>query len=256
MSGDRDHFPVDDRRVGLAIRMLRRRRGWRQVDLGARARLSQTMVSLVERGHLDEVTVRALRQITAVLEASANVDLRWRGGAVDRLLDERHAEIVNKCIAILVSLGWTTAVEVSFSKFGERGSIDVLAWHPATETLLVIEVKSEITSVEETVRRFNVKTRLATQIGAESHGWRARRVAAILVLPEGTAARNVLRRFGPIFDAAFPARSLEIRAWLRNPVDALRGVWLLSLSNTAIGKYGARRHTRVRVPRERAKPTP
>jgi hypothetical protein len=154
-----------------------------------------------------------------------------------------------------MSLGWTAAVDVSFSKFGERGSIDVLAWHPATETLILIEVKSEITSVEETVRRFDVKTRLATQIATESQGWRSRRVAAILVLPEGTAARNVLRRFGPIFDTAFPARSLEIRAWLRNPVEALRGVWLLSVSNTAVGRGGAHRHSRVRVAREHAEPT-
>jgi transcriptional regulator with XRE-family HTH domain len=46
------HARVDDRKVGLIIRALRRRRGWRQVDLSSRAGVPQSVVSEIERGHI------------------------------------------------------------------------------------------------------------------------------------------------------------------------------------------------------------
>ena len=63
--------------------------------------------------------------------------------------------------ALLEAEGWLTAAEVTYSGYGERGSIDLLAFHPATRTLLVVEVKTEIASVEETLRRHDAKVRLA-----------------------------------------------------------------------------------------------
>ena len=186
------------------------------------------MVSLVERGHLAGVTVRTLRAILAALEARLELDVRWRGGALDRLVDERHATLVNLVVSILKYLGWETAVEVSFSQYGERGSIDVLAWHPRLATLLVIEIKTEITSAEETLRRVDVKTRLARQVAAQARGWRPARIATVLVLPETTASRNAVRRFAAIFEAALPARGRKIRESLREPAGDLRGVWFLT----------------------------
>jgi hypothetical protein len=55
--------------------------------------------------------------------------------------------------------------------FGERGSIDLLAWHESSRTLLVIELKTELTSVEETLRRHDSKVRLAPGIARERFGW-------------------------------------------------------------------------------------
>ena len=40
--------------------------------------------------------------------------------------------------------GWDVATEVSFNVRGERGSIDILAFHQATGSLLVIEIKSVV----------------------------------------------------------------------------------------------------------------
>jgi transcriptional regulator with XRE-family HTH domain len=246
---------VDDRRLGLQIRALRRRRNWRQADLADAAHVSQSMVSLVERGHLDGVAVRTLRAILAALDARLDLGIRWRGGALDRLIDERHATLANLIVGILTLLGWATAVEVSFNHFGDRGSIDILAFHPVLATLLVIEVKSEITSVEETARRLHVKVRVASQAALESRGWRARRVAAILVLPEGTAARNALRRFDAIFRTTFPARGRELRQWLRHPESEVRGIWLLTPTSTSGVMSKTRTPDRVRKPSKANPPT-
>ena len=47
----------------------------------------------------------------------------------------------SRAAELLQSLGWQTRSEVSYSVYGERGSIDVLAWHAPSRTLLVVEVK-------------------------------------------------------------------------------------------------------------------
>ena len=61
---------------------------------------------------------------------------------MDRLLDASHARLVDVVVRRLRELGWDVAVEVTFSHYGERGSIDVMAFHPVRRALLVVEVKS------------------------------------------------------------------------------------------------------------------
>ena len=78
--------------------------------------------------------------------------VRWRGGELDQLLDAAHARLGEDLVGLLTADGWTVVPDVSFSIYGERGSIDLLAWHQETRTLMVIELKSEIASVEETFR--------------------------------------------------------------------------------------------------------
>ncbi len=99
------------------------------------------MVSRLERGRIAAMAVGSVREIAQALDAEVLLVVRWRGGELDRLLDEGHATLVGRAVEILQSLGWETRSEVSYSVYGERGSIDVLAWHAPTRTLLVVEVK-------------------------------------------------------------------------------------------------------------------
>jgi transcriptional regulator with XRE-family HTH domain len=117
---------VDDRRLGLVIRALRRKRRWRQVDLAGAAGVSQSLVSRAEAGHVDTLTMRALRRICAALDIRLDLDTRWRAGDLDRLLDSRHAEIAGEVGRVLVDGGWLALHEVTFAIGGERGSIDLL----------------------------------------------------------------------------------------------------------------------------------
>jgi transcriptional regulator with XRE-family HTH domain len=240
---------MDERLFGLHVRALRRRRRWRQVDLGSAAGVSQALISLVERGHVDGVTVRTLRAILGALDARLAIEARWRGGLLDRLVDEGHATLVNLVVSILSGLGWETVIEVSFNHYGDRGSIDVLAFQSSYSTLLVVEVKTEITSLEELARRLDVKRRLARTIAADTRGWRAARVGVVVVLPEGTASRGAIARFAAAFDSAYPMRGREVRAWLRQPDRAARGVWFLSSSSRRSAMSGATTAHRVRVPK-------
>jgi transcriptional regulator with XRE-family HTH domain len=98
-----------------------------QAEVAAAAGVSQTLVSLIERGHLDTVSLRSLRAVLAAVGARTELLVTWRGGALDRLLDEAHATLVGLRPPMLTALGWAVTLEATYSVYGERGSIDVLA---------------------------------------------------------------------------------------------------------------------------------
>ena len=217
--------------VGRIARALRHRLGYRQADVGAKADMSQGSVSLVERGHLDRMPLRRLRRLFAVFDAEVVVVIRWRGGDIDRLLDAGHASLAETASRMLTAGGWVVQPEVSFSEYGERGAIDLLAWHPSTRTLLVVEIKTEITGVESTLRIHDMKCRLAPKIARARFGWDARVVARLLVLPDERTPRRHVARFASLFDRAYPLRTIAARRWLAAPVGVVSALMFMSDSS-------------------------
>ena len=250
---------VSDLRLGRIARALRHRLAWRQSDVARRARVSQTRVSRVERGRVDGLSVGTLRRILAALDAELVLIVRWRGGELDRLLDEGHAALVGAMASLLEARGWEMRIEASYSVYGERGSIDLLGWHPAMRTLLVVEVKTEITSVEETVRRHDVKCRLAARLAAERYGWRAVRVARLLVLPDTTTARRRVARHDAVLSRVYPLRAQRIRAWMGRPESAAGALLFAPHSRRVTGvssPVGRRRVVGARSCTDRTSATP
>jgi hypothetical protein len=139
------------------------------------------------------------------------------------MLDERHARLGAEFARFLERPGWTVSPEVTFSVYGERGSIDLLAWHPSTRALLVIELKSELTSVEETLRRLDVKVRLAPRIAAERFGWRAATIGRLQVFPNDRTARRKVAAHSGILDRVFHDSPGAVRRWLRQPSGPMPG---------------------------------
>ena len=111
--------------------------------------------------------------------------------------------------ALLSIPGWVLAPEVSFSVYGERGVIDILAWHAATRTLLVIELKTEIVDVNEVMGTLDRKRRLAPMIARE-RGWIPAHVAVWLVVAGSSTNRRRVRSHGTTLRAAFPTRRQTI----------------------------------------------
>ena len=232
---------MDTRPAGRRIRALRHRRAWRQADVAVRARVSQDAVSRFELGKRDTMSLGQLDAIARALDADLVVTVRWRAGDLDRLLDEGHAALGGAAIQLLDPAIWDSRSEVTFAIFGERGSIDILAWHEETRTLLVIEIKTELTSLEETLRRHDVKVRLGPRIAAEQFGWHPKVVARLLVLPDTTTARRRVARHDALLGGAYPARGDAVRRWLRRPAGPLAGLLFLPLPTP-----GAIRPRRIR----------
>ncbi|HYO45010.1 MAG TPA: helix-turn-helix transcriptional regulator [Candidatus Limnocylindrales bacterium] len=237
---------MDVVRLGRSVRALRVRRGLRQVDLACGAGVARSVVGRVERGERAGVTLDAIEAIAAALGATADLALRWQGEGMDRLLDEGHARLVDTVVRRLVALGWDVAVEVSFSRYGERGSIDVMAWHPVRRALVVIEVKSVTPDMQAMLGGIDRKARLGPAIARE-RGWPADAAARILVVWDTRTNRRRIEAHGPSVRAALPAGSREVTTWLADPAGTpVAGVWFVSDVRGADGK-GVRRQ-RVRRP--------
>ena len=240
---------MNDVAIGRAVRLLRHRIGARQAEIGKRARVSQDEVSLIERGQLERVSLRLLRKVVAALDAELVMFVRWRGGDLDRLLDERHAWLGGMAADEIGREGWTVLPEVTYSVFGERGSIDLLAWHATTRTLLVIEIKTEITSAEETLRRHDQKVRLARDIVRERFGWEPLVIGRLIVLPDSSTTRRQVERHKALFGRAYPQRNVEVRRFLRRPTSSsLAGIWFLSDTTGVRGKARSVARKRIRRP--------
>jgi len=199
-----------------------------QSEVGLAAGCSRHQVARVEHGHAGAVGWGQVRQIFEVLGARVRASVWWNGAALDRLLDERHAALVERTIATLEASGWMVQIEVTFSVYGERGSIDVLAAHAQSRALLVIEVKTALGSLEETNRMLDIKERLAARLGEERFGWVPSSTSRALVLPEDKTLRRVVARHGRTMGSAYPGRSRDVRAWLRDPRGRLSAIWFLS----------------------------
>lgn len=214
---------MDERRVGRAFHVLRRAGGLRQRDVATRAGVAQASVSAIERGRRSTTSLRTLERVFDVVEADIAVVVRYRGGELDRLLDEGHAATVSQLATLLRADGWRVDVEVSFNHYGDRGSIDLLAYHPATRTLLVVEVKTEVASAEETLRRLDVKVRVAPLLAPERFGEAPARVIRLLAVRASSANRQRVARLETLFGPTFPMRGRALAAWLRSPGPIVGG---------------------------------
>jgi len=157
-------------RIGGKVRALRKRRGWRQQDLAGRLGWSRELISRIENDRLDNVPFGKVQACINALGGFLRTDVLWHGEQLHRLMDARHAAIQNALVRLVESLGWTSRVEVSFNHYGDRGRIDVMAWHPRTGSLAVVEVESVLGDVQDTLGRLDVKVRLAREI-AGGIGW-------------------------------------------------------------------------------------
>jgi transcriptional regulator with XRE-family HTH domain len=229
------------------------RRGWRQSDLAVAAGVSASTVSRVERGHVRTLSVAALRDVGAALDVRIELVARWRAGDLDRLLNARHSALHELLARHFRRLpGWILAPEVSFSIYGERGVIDILAWHPRRRALLVIELKTEIVDVNDLIGSVDRKRRLARRIARE-RGWDPVEIGCWVVVAAGRTNRRRVSAHASVLAAAFPDDGKRMRAWLRDPVGAVAALsfWGPEADGRPDSRPGTARPARAGVRRVR-----
>jgi len=215
-------------RCGAAFRAVRIKRGWRQIDVAERAGVNRSVVSAIERGHLERVAIGTLLAVARVLEIQVTWSTRWRAGDLDRLVAGRHARLHEAVASWFATTlpEWILAPEVSFSIFGERGIIDVLAWHPTRRALLIIELKTDIVDVNQLIGSMDQRRRLANEI-ARDRGWEPLTVSTWVLVAGGRTNRARLAAYRTVLRNAFPVDGRAIAGWLRRPdrsIDAL-SIW-------------------------------
>jgi transcriptional regulator with XRE-family HTH domain len=242
---------MSDQRLGSAVRLVRVKRGWRQLDVARRAGVAQMTVSRIERGHFGTLSLDCLRAVTATLDIRVDVFGRWRAGDLDRLLNARHSRLHESVARAFRDLPeWITAPEVSFAFYAERGIIDILAWHPGRRALLVIELKTDIADVNELLSTADRKRRLAVEIAIE-RGWISAddprpSVSLWVIVSQTRTNERRIAEHEAMIRSALPADGRAVRAWLRNPRRAIAGlsIWAANNGHAATPIGGSTRRVR------------
>ena len=221
-----------------------------QSRLASMVGVSRATIGRIERGHVHDVTLRTLARVAVALDARLDVRVLWHGEGLDRLLDAAHADLTDAVLRILIDSDWEVSTEVSFDLRGERGVIDILAFHRASGSLLVIEIKSVVPDLGAMLGALDRKARLASRIARE-RGWHVTSVSRLLVLPDDRTARRRVAQHASIFETALPTRTAAVRCWLKEPIGRLAGVLFLTDVRQASTRHrvGIRQASSVRARR-------
>lgn len=209
-----------EQEIGRLFRMLRYRREWTQAQASERAGISRDVAQKIEHGDGATVSMVLVRKYAAAFDLRVDFLLLGRGAEVARLLDEEHAQIVAEIAAFLKRNGWIVEPEASFNVYGDRGRVDLLAYHAATKTVLVIEVKTILTDLGDTFGSLNVKQRVVRTMARERE-WEMETAGTLLAVADTVASRGVVRDHPALFDE-FEMLASGIRRWLAHPIGARR----------------------------------
>jgi transcriptional regulator with XRE-family HTH domain len=207
--------------VGRLIRSARMTIGWSQQELGDRAHVAQSMVSRLERGVRAGADLDDLQRIAKAMGGRLTITLTApfladRGRQRDRV----HAACVGYVVRHLRQTGWRAESEVEINGRSGLGWIDVLAWHPSSGALLVIEIKTEIHDfgrVQRTLSWYESRSWDA----ARRLGWSPRRSHAALILLDSEAVTATLRANRDLADQAFPERAARLTAFVVDPASSI-----------------------------------
>lgn len=231
-------------RLGRVARVLRVRDRLTQESLATRAGVSRRAVSMLERGRALALRLGTLDSIFRALGARLDVRPFWNGPELDRLLDGAHASLGASVKRRLERWGWVVRVEVSYSRYGERGRIDLLAWHPPTGILVVIEIKTDLVDVQDLLGSLDAKVRLARYVVKE-FGWDVRSVVPAVVFLEDRTIRNRVAGLDALFDR-FSVRGRAATAWMRRPTAPPTGLLWFTAGSAPVPSRSAA--PRVRRP--------
>jgi transcriptional regulator with XRE-family HTH domain len=207
-------FAID---AGRIVRSARLAIGWSQRELGHRARVAQTAISRLERGLPTGLCLDELELIATALGGTFHLTF-----AAPFLADRarQRDRVHGRCVAYVASqlrrLGWIVESEVEIDGRNGPGWIDVLAFHPASGALLVIEIKTEIHDFGRIQRTLAWYERRALS-AARDRGWVVRRSHGALLLLATDAVDARLRENRHLADEAFQGRAVDLIALTNEP---------------------------------------
>jgi transcriptional regulator with XRE-family HTH domain len=248
------------RSFGARFRAVRVKRGWRQQDVADRARVHRTVISNIERGRLEAVSVGTILAVARALDIQVSLTARWYAGDLDRLVNSRHARL-HESVARWFAEDlpeWVLEPEVSFSIYGERGVIDIVAWHPGFRALIVIELKTDIVDVNQLMGQMNQRRRLAREI-ARDRGWDPISISTWVIVANGRTNRARLAAHRTVLRNAFPLDGRSMQGRLRRPDRAIAAlsIWERGEGGSPTTELSARhrvtRRVGVRRPGDHAK---
>jgi len=214
--------------IASLVRVTRNEIGWSQDQLAARARVSQSRVSRIERGLADDVAFGAVRSVVTACGARWSI-VSPRTESRVRQRDPAHGRCSAHIRLHLEALGYVCEQEVEIGDGPSRGWIDLLAYQPASRVLHLGEVKTEARDVGAIQRQIRWYERLAWSAG-RGFGWRPRLIGVGLYLLATVANDDLVGLNRELLAQVFPLRSRELAVALADPDSLDRPpAWALAM---------------------------
>ena len=203
-----------------------------QQQVAAAVGVSRGYIATIERGRANP-TLAIVDRLGHVLELDAELAFRQPAislagpGGPNGQRDLVHARCSGYVERRLRAAGWHVAREAEVVHGRAHGWIDLLAFHPRTEVLLVIEIKTRLDDLGLVERQLGWYGRSAAD-AARRLGWRPRRVVSWLLLLASEEVEWSIRNNREALRTSFPTRARDMLAWLQgdHPVTE-RGLALI-----------------------------
>lgn len=196
-----------------------------QQALADAAAISRGYLAHVECGSAN-LTIGTMERIARALDIQLDLSARRPIFLADRRRrDVVHARCSSAVDRRLTGAGWLVEREVHVSDGRVHGWIDLLALHPETGTLVVVELKTEMHDIGAMERQVGMYERHA--LGAARRcGWRPRSLAVWLIGLWSVEVDQAIVTNQEAF-ARFPARAMDMLKTVRGAAGQGRGVALL-----------------------------
>src|SRR5262249_28267950 len=113
---------------------------------------------------------------------------------------------------------------------------------------LVVEVKTDLASLEATLRMLDEKCRLAAGVARKAFGVRATAVARLLVMRDTSTLRRRVAEHASVLDRTLACWSVELRRYIAHASGSMGGIWFLSVNPARVGASKPTGRDRVRRP--------
>lgn len=238
-------------RLGGLVLVSRKRRGWTQEQLGERCDLSQSTISLVERGKGGSLSMDAWQRIATVLGRPLRLDLG--ADPIEEPRDAGHLAMQELVIRLGRAVGYTGLFEVPTKPADPSRSTDVGLRDDRRRRLVQVECWNRPDDFGAGMRSSDRKRADAEAFAATRDDGDSYAVASCWVVRSTTRNRAILAKYPEVIASRFPGSSL---AWVRalttgtDPPDEPGLVWC----DAAATKLFPWRRPRPGAPRPATRP--
>lgn len=196
-------------RLGAEVVALRRRRGWRQADLAARAGLGRMVVGRIERG-AGRLDLDALERLAIAFEQPLTVT--FGRDRLELTADAGHLAMQELVLGLGRGAGHAGAFELATRPAEPWRSADVGLRDDARRRLMLVECWNTIGDVGAAARSSDRKLAETRTLAAARWGEAPAEVGLVWVVRATARNRALVARYPEVFAARFPGSSA---GWVR-----------------------------------------
>lgn len=197
-------------RLGGDLRASRPRRRLSQRELARLTGLSQSTISLLERGRGGSLSLDTWQRVALALGRPLRVDLA--ADPRSEPADAGHLAIQELVLRLSRAAGYTGSFELATRPADPGRSADVALRDDRRRRFVLVECWNTIGDIGAAARSFERKLAEAQRLAVAIGGDRPHRVAGCWVVRATARNRTLLARYAEVFAARFPGSSV---AWVR-----------------------------------------